>query len=65
MLSPRRAFVVHLDSSSDLLAKHPIGRVEHVPTGDSEHFESLEALFSFFARYAEDPAELMHDAGKK
>ena len=51
MLSPERAFVIHLDSSSDLAARRPAGRVEHVQSGESAHFRSLADLFAFFARY--------------
>lgn len=56
MLSPERAFVIHLDSSSDLSAQRPSGRVEHVQSGESAHFRSLADLFAFFGRYLnEDP----------
>jgi hypothetical protein len=56
MLSPERAFLIHLDSSSDLPAQRPAGRVEHVESGESTHFRSLADLFAFFGRYLdEDP----------
>jgi hypothetical protein len=54
MLSPQRAFVIHLDSSTDPSAHHPVGRVEHVPSGESAHFRSLTDLLAFFARYVGD-----------
>ncbi len=57
MLSPLRAFVIHLDSASDLSAHQPVGRIEHVVSGDSTHFGSLADLFAFLARYSDpDPS---------
>jgi len=53
MLSPQRAFVIHLDSAADLSAQQPVGRIEHVVSGDSAHFGSLNDLFAFLARYSE------------
>jgi len=49
-LSVHRAFVVHFRTSSNV-ARGPIeGRVEHVVSGQSTHFDSLEELLSFMAR---------------
>lgn len=51
-LDPRAAFVIQLRSDSDLSRGRFRGRVEHVVTGDSEPFTSLETLVAFMARYA-------------
>jgi hypothetical protein len=49
-LSVHRAFVVHFRTDSNV-ARGPIeGRVEHVISGQSMHFESLEELLTFMAR---------------
>ena len=49
-LSVHRAFVVHLRTSSNV-ARGPIeGRVEHVVSGQSTHFDSLEELLAFMAQ---------------
>ena len=49
-LSVHRAFVVHFRTSSNV-ARGPIeGRVEHVVSGQSTHFDSLEELLTFMAR---------------
>jgi hypothetical protein len=49
-LSVHRAFVVHLRTSSNL-SRGPIeGRVEHVVSGQSTHFDSLDELLTFMAR---------------
>ena len=49
-LSVHRAFVVHFRTNSNV-ARGPIeGRVEHVISGQSTHFDSLEELLSFIAR---------------
>ena len=49
-LSVHWAFVVHLRTNSDV-ARGPIaGRVEHVVSGQSTHFDSLEELLAFMAR---------------
>jgi hypothetical protein len=45
-------FVLHLRSDSDVPRQHLVGRVEHVVSGNSEHFSSLEILLAFIARYA-------------
>jgi hypothetical protein len=49
-LSVQWAFVVHLRTSSNV-ARGPIeGRVEHVISGQSTHFDSLEELLAFIDR---------------
>ncbi len=49
-LSVHRAFVVHFRTSSNV-ARGPIAeRVEHVVSGQSTHFDSLEELLAFMAR---------------
>jgi hypothetical protein len=49
-LTVHRAFVVHFRTSSNV-AHGPIeGRVEHVVSGRSTHFDSLEELLAFMAR---------------
>ena len=56
-LSVHRAFVVHLRTSSDV-ARGPIeGRVEHVVSGQSTHFDSLEELLAFMARVLRERKE--------
>jgi hypothetical protein len=53
---PRRAFVVQLSAAEDS-SKPTRGRVEHVVSGRSVRFESLEALAEFFgAVLASEPA---------
>ena len=50
--TPQGMFVLHVRSDSDLGRGHVVGRVEHVVSGDSEPFTSLESLLAFMARYA-------------
>jgi hypothetical protein len=60
---PRRARLVvarssiHLRSDSAPARKHLVGRVEHVKSGDSEQFASLEALLAFVDRHMVASAE--------
>jgi len=49
-LSVHRAFVVHFRVSSDVPRGQIAGRVEHVVSGQSTHFDSLEELLAFVAR---------------
>jgi len=49
-LSVHRAFVVHFRVSSDVACGQIAGRVEHVVSGQSTHFDSLEELLTFIAR---------------
>ena len=46
-LSVHWAFVVHLRTNSDVLHGAIAGRVEHVVSGQSMHFDSLEELLAF------------------
>ena len=46
-LSVHWAFVVHFRTSSDVLHGLIAGRVEHVVSGQSVHFDSLEELLAF------------------
>jgi len=46
---PQRAFVVQLSAAEDS-GKPTRGRVEHVVSGRSARFESLEALAEFFGQ---------------
>jgi hypothetical protein len=50
-LEPAGTFVIQLRSDSDLPRRQLRGRVEHVVSGDSEPFTSLEGLVAFMARY--------------
>jgi len=49
-LSVHRAFVVHFRTDSNVTRGPIEGRVEHVISGQSMHFESLEELLTFMAR---------------
>ena len=49
-LSVHRAFVVHFRTDSNVTRGLIEGRVEHVISGQSMHFESLEELLTFMAR---------------
>ena len=49
-LSVHRAFVVHFRTSSNVARGLVAGRVEHVVSGQSTHFDSLEELLAFMAR---------------
>jgi hypothetical protein len=49
-LTVRRAFVVHFRTSSNVTHGPIAGRVEHVVSGQSTHFDSLEELLAFMAR---------------
>ncbi len=48
-LSPQRAFVVHLGDRGDSRRRRFSGRVEHLASGASTHFSSLDGLLAFFA----------------
>lgn len=58
-LGPERTFVIQLRSDSDPPHGPLRGRVEHVMSGESEPFASLEDLVAFMARYApaREPSE--------
>jgi hypothetical protein len=49
-LSVHWAFVVHFRRSTDIAQGQIAGRVEHVVSGQSTHFDSLEELLAFVAR---------------
>jgi hypothetical protein len=49
-LSPDRAFVVLFHPANGLNQPPSTGRVEHVSSGQTSHFESWEELIDFVAR---------------
>jgi hypothetical protein len=49
-LSPYRAFVVQFRAETDLVHDRCTGRVEHVVSGQSTRFASLEELLAFMAQ---------------
>ena len=49
-LSVHHAFVVHFRVSSEVAQGQVAGRVEHVASGQSTHFASLEELLAFMGR---------------
>ena len=49
-LSVYWAFVVHFRANTDIARGRIAGRVEHVVSGQSTHFDSLEELLAFVAR---------------
>ena len=49
-LSVHYAFVVHFRVNSDVTQGRMAGRVEHVVSGQSTHFDSLEELLAFMGR---------------
>ena len=49
-LSVHYAFVVHFRVNSDVAQGQLAGRVEHVVSGQSAHFDSLEGLLAFVTR---------------
>ena len=49
-LSAHWAFVVHFRTDTDITQGRITGRVEHVVSGQSTHFDSLEELLAFVAR---------------
>lgn len=49
-LSVHCAFVGHFRVNSDVTQGRLAGRVEHVVSGQSAHFASLEELLAFIAR---------------
>ena len=56
-LSPDHAFVVQFRTETDIEAGHLAGRVEHVVTGQSASFDSLETLLDFMRRILEERRE--------
>jgi hypothetical protein len=55
-LSPYRAFVVQLREQADVEHGQWAGRVEHVTSGQTSHFQSLEELLAFITRVLASPA---------
>jgi hypothetical protein len=49
-LSPQAAFVVQLAADSSIDAGEVAGRIEHMATGTSEPFATLEELLRFMKR---------------
>jgi hypothetical protein len=49
-LSVHHAFVVHFRVNSEVAQGRMAGRVEHVASGQSTHFNSLEDLLVFMGR---------------
>jgi hypothetical protein len=49
-LSVHWAFVVHFRVNSDVAQGRFAGRIEHVVSGQSAHFTSLEELLAFIAQ---------------
>ena len=49
-LSPHRAFVVQFRAETEVGQGSCTGRVEHVVSGQSTHFDSLEELLMFVAQ---------------
>ena len=56
-MAPGGTFVVQLRAGSDVSQRQLSGRVEHVVSGESEPFASLEALLAFMARFTETGSE--------
>jgi hypothetical protein len=50
-LTPEGAFVIQVRTDSDLPAGRLCGRVEHVTSGRSDRFSSLDELMAFIARH--------------
>ena len=51
LLPPERAFVVQLSTAASLDGGRTVGRVEHVVSGRSTHFESLQQLLVFMQQH--------------
>lgn len=56
-LAPERTFVIQLRTGSDFGRRRVRGRIEHVVSGDSEPFNSLEEAVAFMSRHLPPPAE--------
>jgi hypothetical protein len=49
-LPAERAFVVQLHVEADVAQQHLVGRVVHVVSGQTAHFDTLDALLTFIDR---------------
>lgn len=49
--------MLHLRADTDVRRQHLVGRVEHIVSGDTEAFASLEALLTFIGRHVPDQTE--------
>jgi hypothetical protein len=49
-LPAERAFVVQLHAEADVAQQHMVGRVVHVVSGQTAHFDTLDALLTFIDR---------------
>jgi hypothetical protein len=56
-LSQRRAFVMHLGFDIDIRTGRLPGRIEHVATGQTAHFESADELWAFVSRILSEVAK--------
>jgi hypothetical protein len=50
LLSPQRAFVLQFYPEADLERRHFVGRVEHVVSGQTARFDSLDTLVAFLGQ---------------
>jgi hypothetical protein len=50
LLSPRRAFVLQFYPEADVEHGHFVGRVEHVVSGQTARFHSLDTLVAFLGQ---------------
>lgn len=50
-LAPEGTFVIQLRSGTDIERRRLHGRIEHVVSGESEPFSSLEEAVAFMARH--------------
>lgn len=53
-LQPEGAFVVQLHSDAEVELRRISGRIEHLMSGDSAPFASLEAMLAFMAKHTGD-----------
>ena len=50
LLPVRQAFVVQVSIEADVTQGHWVGRVEHVVSGEAQHFQSLDDLLAFMTQ---------------
>jgi hypothetical protein len=65
-LPAERAFVVQLHVEADLAQRHVVGRVVHVVSGQTAHFDTLDNLLTFIDQVlrslcAQPPAEPLEE----